>query len=451
MKFNKRGLLMLDEQAYRDESLALQPPPQLSTANQVAVIPVRGPLENHADCGPFMSYEAIRQLWSQACQDPGVGTIVLDLDTPGGLTSGVFAAVHDMRAQAKAAGKRTVAYAYNALSAGYALAMACDEFYAEPAAMIGSIGVIHPIVDESRSLDAHGISIHLITSGKHKADGHSAQPFSEAAASAIQSTVNAVAELFIGLVAERRGMAAEVVSSFEARQYPGHQAQALGLIDGVLTRDQLIAKISQPQESGKDAKMAMTAEEKEKMLAAISAAVAEGDMTKEEAAAALGLSAEDPKEEDPPPPPSEDDKPEASSALAAQVAAMAGQIAALTQITHGMSAKSAAAELKAEQDALIASRPDFDDATCQVLRAGPIDVLRSAVKNFPIVPGRSRASLAASQAVPTGGGDDPANPQAKLPPAESHALKARMGLVQHQRGISFDGVAQTFGALKGAN
>ena len=425
------------------ESMQAQEP---MVADRIATIVVRGPLEHHAN--PFCcSYESIKAQWAAACADPSVKAILLDVDSPGGLTSGCFSAVRDMRRAASAAGKPTVAFAHNANSAAYALVCACDKVYAAEDSMLGSIGVIHQVTDYTEADRKAGIQVTLITSGERKADGSPSKPVDDDVRQSLQSVVDSVAAIFFDLVEESRGIAAETVKGFQARQYPGRQAEALGLTDGTMTRDQCLALIASDEQppGGITESNSMTAEEKKEMLAKLAKAAEDGDMTdedKEAFAKALGVKAEDDKAEDD----KEDDKAEDDSEDDKEddkneSKAMATKLAALEAFVAGIQKRDAALALKAEQDELLSQRPDFTAEVCNTLRSGPIKVLRDAVKTFPRMSNRTSAARAALSVTPTAGGTG----VSMLSAEESESLKARMGLVQTQLTVKDDGLVQYFG------
>ena len=84
-----------------------------------------------------MSYAAVRDTFDELLNDDAVTSIILRLDTPGGMASGCFDLVDHIF---EARGRKPV-YALvddHAYSAGFALASACDEIWISRTGGVGS-------------------------------------------------------------------------------------------------------------------------------------------------------------------------------------------------------------------------------------------------------------------------------------------------------------------------
>jgi signal peptide peptidase SppA len=177
-----------------------------------------------------------------AALNPAVGSIVLDVDSPGGQVGGIPELAQTIR---EARGlKRIVAVAnHEALSAAYWLASQADSVFVSPSGRVGSIGVIAAHEDRSRQQDAEGVTTTLITAGKFKGEGNPFTPLSEEARDHLQSEVNDMYAQFVEAVAAGRGIqASEVISKFgEGRTVGAKQALASGMVDGIATVDDVIS------------------------------------------------------------------------------------------------------------------------------------------------------------------------------------------------------------------
>src|SRR5690606_12609791 len=109
-----------------------------------------------------------------------VGTIVLDVDSPGG---GVYGVAEFAEEIYKARGqKRIVAVANSmAASAAYWIATAADELVVTPGGEVGSIGVYMLHEDWSGAYEKAGIKPTVIKFGENKAEGIDVEPLSESA------------------------------------------------------------------------------------------------------------------------------------------------------------------------------------------------------------------------------------------------------------------------------
>lgn len=205
-------------------------------ADGVAHVRVEGPLAQRAwSCWMFGGdgYDAIESRVRAALDDPRSRALVIEYDSPGGEVAGCGVCADAIRSAADASGKPVVSYVGElAASAAYWLASAADAIVTPSSGMLGSIGVIATRVEDTTG-DASGRKVHFITSGARKADGHPTVPLSEEELAATQAKIDALADVFAGAVAERRGMTLAQVRGLEADVFVGAYAVAKGLADRV--------------------------------------------------------------------------------------------------------------------------------------------------------------------------------------------------------------------------
>lgn len=277
LQFAPPGPLAILPQAFGQ---AFSPPAQpaaLDPAN-IPVLAIRGPLLHHPELTApevpwgfprwFLSYDELKARAAEAMQATAP-VVVLAIDSPGGVAAGAIDAAREIRAMAKAAGKRIVAFVEGAAcSAAYALACAADEIWSSESGLVGSIGVIEAIREQSAADEKLGVRWELITSGSRKADGNPHAPITDEAIAARQKIVNELASVFHALVAERRGVTVEAVRDLECATFTAREAKALGLVDGITTFDQLLASLAANEGKSMD--------EEEKARAALKAII-DGD------------------------------------------------------------------------------------------------------------------------------------------------------------------------------
>jgi signal peptide peptidase SppA len=177
----------------------------------VAVIPIFGVIAHRASMVNSMSgprgtsVESVRQQFDAALNNEEVGSIVLDVDSPGGSITGVpELARHILGARGT---KPIVAIANGMMaSAAYWLGSAADEVVVTPSGEAGSIGVYTVHEDLSGMLAAKGVTVNVIKAGKFKAEGHPAAPLSDEAREALQSRVDEAYEMFTDAVGKQRGV-----------------------------------------------------------------------------------------------------------------------------------------------------------------------------------------------------------------------------------------------------
>lgn len=215
----------------------------------VAVINVMGILAQHASqvddiSGPGgTSTERVGQSLSKAVNDPAIGSIVMNFDTPGGNVHGVQALAAQMR---KARDRKPVIAQINSLaaSAGYWLASNASEIVMTPGALVGSIGVYGLHTDVSGAAKQAGLKFTFVSAGKYKTEGNPYEPLGTDAFAAQKKQVDAFYADFVNDVARGRGIGADKVRSGfgEGRTVKDSEAVKMGMADRVATLDDTLSR-----------------------------------------------------------------------------------------------------------------------------------------------------------------------------------------------------------------
>lgn len=217
----------------------------------VAVVQVGGVLAKKmnlfAEISGGASYEMIGRDFNQALSDPSVQAIALVIDSPGGAVDGVQQLASMIRG---AKGIKPVgAFADGTMSsAAYWLGAQADVIMAaSETTVVGSIGVVASHTDISGQQAAQGIKTTEITAGKYKRIASQYGALTEDGMADIQAKVDYLYEIFVGDVAQARGVSVEkvIADMADGRVFIGQQAVAAGLVDGVSTLDNLIANLKQ--------------------------------------------------------------------------------------------------------------------------------------------------------------------------------------------------------------
>ncbi|CAJ0728638.1 S49 family peptidase [Ralstonia mannitolilytica] len=215
---------------------------------KVAVIPIHGTLVRRtsgieAESG-LASYSGIAAQLDAALASPEVAAILLDVDSPGGESGGVFDLADRIRAAS--AVKPVWAVANDmAFSAAYALASAATRVFVARTGGVGSIGVIAMHVDQSVKDAKDGVRYTAVFAGERKNDLNPHEPISDEAHAVLKAEVHRVYDLFVVTVARHRGLDADAVRATEAGLFFGPDAVAAGLADAVGGFDDALTQLTQ--------------------------------------------------------------------------------------------------------------------------------------------------------------------------------------------------------------
>jgi signal peptide peptidase SppA len=224
-------------------------PAEQSRSGSIAILPLKGVISHRiggmSEMSGGMSTERFSSMFRQAMADASIGSIIIDVDSPGGTIAGVTELAGEIAA-AKAKGTKQIVAHVNALaaSAAYWIASAADSIVSTPSGIVGAIGVITAHVDTSKAEEQDGITRTVISAGKFKAEGHG--PLSEDAKAAIQARVDEAYAVMVKDIALGRGVKASAVRDGfgEGRVVSAQQAKDLGMIDGIGTLDQVVARLA---------------------------------------------------------------------------------------------------------------------------------------------------------------------------------------------------------------
>lgn len=220
----------------------------LGQSGGIMVIPIFGVLSHRMDAfeeaSGGTSVEKLGARIQQALASEDIGTIVLQVDSPGGSVYGI-AELAQKIFEARGS-KKIVAVADPLMaSAAYWIASAADEVVVTPSGQVGSIGVISVHAEFSRLHEAAGITVEVIRSGKYKAESNPYEPLTDEAKAALQRTADDYYALFTGAVARHRKTTPDAVAEGygQARVLTAERAVQEGLADRVATFEQVLSDL----------------------------------------------------------------------------------------------------------------------------------------------------------------------------------------------------------------
>lgn len=247
VKAGASSVLALDPGAL-GRLVALVPAKPVQRREAAGIVTIRGPLAQRAIadmCGYVDGYDAVAARFEAALADQAIDAVVVDIDSPGGDVAGLEQAVEAMRKAQARSGKPVFVYVNEcAASAAYwiAAAIATEGISLPPAAMVGSVGCIGGIVDETKALEQDGIEVTLVRYPEGKAESHPAGPVKPLAEERLKGRVTAAGKRFVAAMAQARGLSAEQIEGLNGGLAEGQQAVREGLADRVEDFESVVAR-----------------------------------------------------------------------------------------------------------------------------------------------------------------------------------------------------------------
>ena len=235
---------------------AALPAPRVARKGGMAHIPIRGVMVKRMSILGALFGEtstvAIGEAFQAAFKDPTVQSILLHIDSPGGVTDGL-AELGDMVFQARQAGGTKIVAQVDgmAASAAYYVASQAHEIYANRLDLVGSIGTRAEVIDTSKALEAAGVEVLSIDSGPLKSMGVDGVPVTDEHKAEIQRIVDTLYADFLNTVQRGRGMSAlKLTPLADGGLFFAPEAKANGLIDGIRTVSETVLALTTRRQSG---------------------------------------------------------------------------------------------------------------------------------------------------------------------------------------------------------
>jgi signal peptide peptidase SppA len=208
--------------------------------NGVALVPVNGVIGKRLNMLEMMCGGAdVDQLVSavqKADSDPMVDSILLDVNSPGGMVTGTPEAAAALSQTSKPL------YAFTdsqMCSAAYWLASAATAgIFVTGSSDVGSIGTYLAMIDSSRAYEMEGLKLELFKAGNLKAIGLEGKAFTDAERAFLQEGVDRANSRFISAVlANRLEATGRKISdaTMQGQWFDGEQAVENGLADRLVS------------------------------------------------------------------------------------------------------------------------------------------------------------------------------------------------------------------------
>jgi signal peptide peptidase SppA len=211
----------------------------------VAVLPLFGTISHRMNMMSAMSGGTSTELFGKAFDehlaDDEVGTIIIDVDSPGGSVTGVTELWSKIYAGRKE--KRIIAIANGLMaSAAYWIASAASDVMAIPSGAIGSVGVYAIHTDYSEADKQAGVKRTIISAGDYKTEANQSQPLSDDARVHLQHRVHEYYDMMTADIARGRGIKQSGVKETfgQGRMFSTKDAKQRGMIDRTGSLEKLL-------------------------------------------------------------------------------------------------------------------------------------------------------------------------------------------------------------------
>ena len=195
--------------------------------------------------------ETIRRAMRLAERDEEVRAVVLRIDSPGG-SALASEAMYQAVARVGESKPVIVSIGGTAASGGYYLAVAGDAIYADPASVVGSIGVVGGKFALGPLYEKLGINEATFKKGEY-ADLFGNEPWDDRERKLVRRWMRQTYEQFVDRVAEGRGDAVEDVDEIaRGRIFLAKDARKLGMVDELGGIEDAIAEAARRGDLGDD-------------------------------------------------------------------------------------------------------------------------------------------------------------------------------------------------------
>lgn len=212
--------------------------------NSTAVVNLTGPVVRYVEeCSNSASTEALTQLLTRLDYADNISSIVLNINSPGGEASGTGRAADVISAVQKPI--LGLVDDGMAASAAYWIGSATDELYAtSKLSSFGSIGAYVTLGDFTEAFAKKGIKMHEVYAPQSVDKNKTYRDAINGNYAGLESDLAELVDVFIGSVkAGRKGkLNLSAGDPFTGKMYKAPQAMKIGLIDGIMSMDAVLAR-----------------------------------------------------------------------------------------------------------------------------------------------------------------------------------------------------------------
>lgn len=202
----------------------------------VPVVRLSGPVGSILPFRTGLAIANVAPMLDRAFAVDGARAVAIVVNSPGGSAAQshlIFRRIRDYAEE-----KKLPVFAFvedAAASGGYMIACAADEIFADPASIVGSIGVVSASFGFDRFIERFGIERRVHTAGDRKAMLDPFRPENPTDVARLKGLQRRIHEVFVDLVKSRRGgkLKEDNGDLFSGAFWVGAEAMELGLVDGL--------------------------------------------------------------------------------------------------------------------------------------------------------------------------------------------------------------------------
>lgn len=222
-----------------DREVAARQPARFGNARRVAIVHVDGNIvDGSSKVVPLVGTKlvgsyTIRRALKEVREDPGIGAVVLRIDSGGGSAMASDVMWREVALTAKAK-PLVVSMGGAAASGGYYIAAPATRIFANPMTITGSIGIFYGKADVQALLGKIGVGVTTFKTAP-RADAESVyRPFTDEERRELTRKVGQFYDMFLARVAEgRHKKKSDIDAVGQGRVWTGRQAAAHGLVDEI--------------------------------------------------------------------------------------------------------------------------------------------------------------------------------------------------------------------------
>lgn len=225
-------------------------PVSYEVSGNVAIIGVSGGTESKTDWITRLlgipTYEDIRYRFMEAFEDTSVNSVLLLLDTPGGMAKGAFALSEFVAAYNNNV-KPVVSFTDGQVaSAGVLYGSAASALLADEYADVGSVGALIVFMEISQMLKQNGVNVKVARSAPYKAVPNRYEKLDDKGEEVLDELVTRSHNQFVAILSKNIGLSADTVNKNIAtgKMFAATEAVSLGLAQGLTTYEKLVATMN---------------------------------------------------------------------------------------------------------------------------------------------------------------------------------------------------------------